>query len=234
VSRRDNLWQRKPYGIIYGNDLTGARTTDVTGKVGTLQGGATISGNTLVCDGVDNYLSIPDSADLSFTNGSSDLPFSIIIWFKTTAPTTRQFLISKRTLSIYEWQFEYRATSGAGLEFVMLNQTASTSLSRYDAGTTLTSGRWYCAAVTYSGSETTAGLKIYQDAVRVDDSGTNIFYAGMDNTTNPVSIGCLPTNVLPLSGAVGTTLIYNRELSIEEITREYNRGAARIALGGTP
>ncbi len=202
-------------------------TRSMVDRTPTLTNGAVVTaGNRyLTLDGANDYLSFPDADDLSFGNGGTDSPFSISMWIKTTAPTTRQFLISKRTLSVYEWQLEYRATAGAGLELVLAASNASAIISRYDAGRTLTSGQWYHVVATYSGGKTHGSIRLYQDGGRVDDtSGAAPSYAGMSNTTNPVSIGCLPTNVLPFAGDIDDVRIYNRELTAAEVAAIYSSG----------
>lgn len=234
-----NVWRQRPAGLVFGTDWTGGRTTDATGKAGTLTNGATISGKTLSTDGVNDHLLVPDSADLSFGNAGTDAPFTVSCWCKLSSysSTAIYTLVSKGEPSKYEWGLYLNsgATPTFGPGMLLYNPAASIALGRKYSTRASSTTAWQLISATYSGSKTAGGIKLYLNGSQVDDSTISAgSYAGMTNGTGKLSIGIELPAASPFPGLIGTTKIYNRELSQAEIQQETNRGLAAIANGGTP
>ena len=234
MSRINDIWLRKPAGLVLGLDFSGERKDSCDGKAGTLTGGATINAGTryLTTSGsYGQYLSIADSADLSFTNGSGqDLPFSISGWVYPTSSMATLYsdLVVKGSGSTYEYLFRISNASASTLALVYSGGSVGIYRGRLVA-TSPAAGQWSHMVFTYSGNEAASGCKIYQNAAQVDT--TDVIagaYAGMSNTSEAVKIG--PA----IPGRTAGVLIYNRALTQPEIAQIYNAGAARIAQGGTP
>jgi hypothetical protein len=94
---------------------------------------------------------------------------------------------------------------------------------------TLNTGQWYHLIATYDGSSSASGVNLYIDGVL---QSTTI---GFDNLTDtiinssvPLRINTLITPSRPLNSETKLVRMWNKELSFEEITKEYNKGFGRL------
>lgn len=234
MSRINDIWQRKPAGLVLGLDFSGERVTSPTGHSGVFVGSATVAAGTRYLSGLGaggSSLNIADDPVLSFTNGSGqDLPFTLMAWYK---PTTLQ---NNYNDLIYKGEYFLRVglPGTAGRVGVAAQNSALTALvGRETSGTVLSAGVWSLVTGTYSGAETNASFKIYVNLTQVDNTNSGYgAFTGMSDTVYAVSIG--GTAYSGANGIIAGVRIYNRVLTAAEIAQIYNAGAARIALGGTP
>ena len=239
-----DVYRHRDAGLVYGTNWSGARTTDATGKTVTLSNGAAITagGKTLSLDGVDDFGTVGDDSSLSFTDGSGqDLPCSIVVWvYANDWLNNGQQAVCKlkdSAPSAYEWFVRASTTAGASGKpmFAVFNSTASASITAVSS-IALPAASWTCIGISYSGSESPAGIKLFINGV--EDTGatkaSSGSYTGMSNTTAPLLIGSRSTGEF-LKGKIGTIKIYSgRVLNPGEFAQEYNRGKAAQANGGTP
>jgi hypothetical protein len=197
----------------------------------TLFGNAAVSGRVLNVDGTGDYVRYPDAEHLSFTNGAGqDLPFSVSYWVNPSSVANAYRAGVAKTAGSsgnYEWAtYVSRNDAGAkGPALVILNPTASAFLVRGKVTNSMAINTWYHLVFTYSGSETHAGMKIYQNAAMVDDfSASTGSYTGMSNTTQPASIGALGDGAQGTIGSIDDVRIYKRELTAAEVGAIYASG----------
>ena len=181
-------------------------------------------------DGNSDYTIAVDSDDFSFTDGTNDLPFSISFWanFQTHSsnPTNASWIITKRDASTNE---EYQVTFfDNSFQFWLFSQggnsayvTASLPFTPITGGTT-----WQHFTVTYNGSQTFSGIKMYIDGVSqtLTDSSVGA-YLGMINGSEPINIGSQGWNPTlgEFDGKLDEFHIWkNRELTQSEVTNIYN------------
>jgi hypothetical protein len=201
-------------------DSSTADDLSPNGNNGTLMGGAQIIppiNRALALDGVDDYIGIPDTDDLSFGDGSNDSPFSISAWVYMDDAT--QFcIVSKYTAATnLEWAFYTSASDKLSFDCDKSDGTASIGR-RYNTAITAYEGQWIHLVATYDGSGSIEGLKIYLNGERVDD--TNVpsgSYVAMSNTTSNVTIGDLGSGGYKLNGRIDEVSIWNRALTQMEI-----------------
>ncbi|MHA1288232.1 MAG: LamG domain-containing protein, partial [Candidatus Thorarchaeota archaeon] len=215
------------------NNSDGIQVRDETGNNnGQLINGADLNvvsffdDNALFLDGVDDHVDIADDDVFSFTDGNgNDLPFSISAWVYPTF-TTQGEIVSKYNTSgnHREWVFS-----------IMSNQSLRTALVKYnDYGTrigvrtatgTIILNKWQHVAMTYDGSESSSGLKLFINGVEfsttTDNSGS---YAGMTNRDAPVSIGVSSISSYPFGGYIEELKIYDRAITLEEVQTLYTQG----------
>jgi len=144
--------------------------------------------NALYFDGADNYISITDTDDFSFGDGSTDQPFSVESWVKFDNINSAGIL-SKRA-GQNEW---HMATSGSGeFSITLADQSASAFLFSESTGVTINTGQWYHLAFTYDGSSTEAGITLYIDGVEPTTSPSSSgSYVAMENTTSNLEFGTI-------------------------------------------
>ena len=188
-------------------------------------------------DGIDQHVIIPDNDLYSFTDESgtptsaNDKPFSVSAWVYSTDKDIGGTIIAKYDSSgnDREWRL---IISSDDLRFTMWNynqdevagyigrQLADITDAEY-------SRQWMHLAGTYDGSNTSDGIKLYRNGVRVDTSDyEEAGYNGMTNRSQAPSIGTIwngSSTSAEWDGQIAEAKIFNRELSQSEIANEYRR-----------
>jgi hypothetical protein len=195
-----------------------------TGKVG--------NAIDFVNDAVLRYINVADNNDFSFTNGTTDVPFTISLWVNLTSfSSTGNWFISKRGLTsgTDEWQFAYAEGRLRFAKFQFNNnsifQNIQSSLNPFLLNT------WYHICYTDSGSGAIGSGKIYINGslnapINTNSGGT---YTRMNNGTNVTRIGMnswfpQETN-FKHRGLIDELAIWkNRELNATEVAELYTKG----------
>lgn len=235
MSRINDIWQRKPAGLVLGLDFSGERLTSPTGHTATAANGAAVSAGTryISLDGVNDYFSVADAPEFSFTSGGGvDLPFSFSAWVYLAAHTAIQYLCIKGPE--YQITLGHSGATNKGLTILLYKSDYSAYIGRRQgANTGIPTGAWFHVAATYSGSKTTSGILLFVGGLNVAGTAlTSGVYPGVSNTAANVDFGWI--GVTQDASRFADIRLYNRALAAEEIAQIYNAGAARIALGGTP
>ena len=173
-------------------------------------------------DGIDDHVQIADSDDFSFGDGATDSPFSVSGWIYMVDATGFSIL-SKDNSGQREWFFEVSSTDQ--LRVVLIDNSAGKWIGRIDdSPITGLQGAYHHVAFTYSGSSTSAGIKLYIDSNRVDDTNVDFLpYTAMENTAEPVSIGGDRFGNFA-DGRIDALKVFNIELTQDNIDTLYNVG----------
>ena len=235
-----------PPAPVYTDDLVASYSFDTDFTDYTGNNNLTVTGNVLAgvtggvvddCadfEGTDDYTVAADSDDFSFTDGATDLPFSVSFWLNVdTVPVSGTWILSKRLAS--STTEEYQITFNSSTFQVLLASQGSTNSYLYATFpyTPTTGGTtWEHFTVTYDGSETFSGIKAYINGVSQTltdlSAGT---YLGMANGTKPINIGSQSWSPLngEFDGKMDEFHVWkNRELTQAEVTDIYT-----TELGGT-
>jgi hypothetical protein len=184
-------------------------------------------------DAVLRYVNIADNNDFSFTNGTTDVPFTISLWVNLTSYSiTGNWFISKRgtTSGSDEWQFVFSGGRVIFNKFQFNNnsifQNIQSSLNPFSLNT------WYHICYTDNGSGAVGSGKIYingslNSPINQNSGGT---YTRMNNGTNITRIGVnswIPASTLKHRGLLDEVAIWkNRELTATEVAELYTKGNA--------
>ena len=179
-----------------------------------------INFNTIV---PEQYVAVADADDLSFTDGTSDIPFSMSFWIRPQNLTDTQFIIWKGgSTSEREYRVSMHST---GLRFQIMNATTS-FLTLTIPSNLFTINKWSHVVWTYDGSATAAGLTAYMMGVEsgsVVETGT---YTGMTNSGQDLGIGTRLDSP-PNNNFVGQCDLFkiyrDRELTSSEASTIFNR-----------
>lgn len=179
---------------------------------GTLTNGPTFDserGGSIVVDGSDDLIHVPDSDDVSFDTFNN---FTISIWCKLAT-------------SQGSWKaiFAY-STSGSNI-FTLQRNSSSSNIRMYRSGNNYESlgnifsniftGAWINLVLTYDSS---SGTVCYVNNSSVGTTGAFT----ITGTSSPtLRILCERTN-LSTEGEIATFAIYNKTLTTSEISRNYN------------
>jgi hypothetical protein len=197
---------------------SGTTWTDLSGNVnnGTLVNGPTFDGGNLgsiVFDGID------DVVNTSFTGIVSDL--TVECWFNGTK-TARNHL----------WNFGFGGTSGhnlscnfndSGYDLWMYWDGGGTNRVRYNIDGSFTDGTNKLITFTHTG--TTNKVFLNGSELTITESG------GTQSFTNVNATGVFNlAAIVPFSGKIFLTTIYNRALTPQEILQNFNATRSRYGV----
>ncbi len=185
------------------------------------------TGQSLKFDGVDDYISIP-YAGLDFERTD---PFSISAWVKFD-DTHAQSIIGRSSLAGTRGTFFYRCKNVSlcnadGLAFALGNSGANAIVVKTPTSSFLPNV-WTHVVVTYDGSSSASGVKIYKNATSLSlTTSLDTLSATIKPAVN-WRIGDDYTNDW-MKGSVDELRIFNRVLSAQDVAQLYKQGQSKIA-----
>jgi PKD repeat protein len=202
---------------------TSAKDSSPNGNAGTLGGGVAWTtagkyGGALSFDGVDDWVTVPDSASLDLTG-----PLTMTAWARpTTLGSWRQVLLKESASGL---AYALYATNDSG------NQpSAYYSIGGADravvAPTALQAGTWTHLAATYDGS----ALRLYVNGTLVQSTPMS---GAVAQSNGPLRIGGNSVWGEWFSGLIDEVRVYDRALSPSEVVTDSESGAVADTLPPT-
>lgn len=180
-------------------------------------------------DGSDGYINFGDNDLYSFGNGSSDSPFSTNSWVNMT--DAADFLVFVKDASgnrEYAQRFylnKFRA--------YLMDKSTGGYIGRFANALNAASyqNQWVNFSMTYNGNGTSAGMKLYLNGTRIDDSDyEGGSYTAMENTGTSLRLGSQENGSYESYGYIAACQIYNRALSAGEVLQNYQAQKERFGL----
>ncbi|MFA5992189.1 MAG: LamG-like jellyroll fold domain-containing protein [Candidatus Pacearchaeota archaeon] len=173
-------------------------------------------GGSLDFDGINDYVSIPNSQSINITGTA----ITVSLWVKWKKIDSFAGLFGKTTSS--SWNDGYGMYSHADdgkIYFWVANYGTNVA---YKGGHAADNS-WHHIAGTYNGSD----VRIFVDGAE----GTKDTYSGsITATTAPLQLGRLVSDAYNFNGSIDELAIWNRSLSQAEILQIYKRGALKLNL----
>lgn len=214
---------------------SGTTVSDLIGSNdGALNNGTTFTsdnGGSFILDGIDDYISVPDSDIFTFGNNVDDSPFSIESWIKPVNGTPYR-IISKFDNTTREWFLSTNDFDGTGTGnpyFVIYSFNSNFIFEYIRTDIPITNNQWHNITATYDGrggSGARNGMKLYVDGEIQSVSGVaSGTYQAMGNKPTNLDIGRLGTGYA--AGSVAVAKLYDKELSASEVLQNYNALSSR-------
>lgn len=205
---------------------SGTSITDLTGNsnTGTLTNGPTFNsgnGGSIVCDGVDDYISVANSSTINPNTGS----FTLIVWGNSDPSNGGDgwdLWVGKRNGGSNGYYLGVNNPSG--VKFMLGNDAGS----RTDTGfLTYTFNTWamFTCILDRSSNTQTIIKNNFDEITSTTPAGGNYY-----NTTNLSIGGDIGINAYYVNGKIGLTLIYNRALQRHEVAQIYNATKTRFGV----
>lgn len=201
----------KSYDII-SNDYN-AINTDTTQQPKLVSG--------FLFDGTNDRLIISDNSLFTFSDGSNDLPFSVVCWVNRTTGSGGIPLAKATAINNGEWYaglFFFRTVDSNSGGYRGLN---ATGISTQPPSPNV----WYQYVYTYNGNASSTGMNIYRNNININSeyidssSGT---YTRMRDTTTQIFIGSRGTGTY-FNGTISDIRVFrNKVLSTNEISSIYD------------
>jgi len=173
-------------------------------------------------NGTTQYI---DCRDFSWTVDDS---FSIGVTFKINSSKTYHGLIGKPS-PLWEW---FLGVWNGNMLYVYYNPSGQiTSAHNYGLSTQI--GRWYNVCVTYNGVDKISKMYINGSLVSTTGIPADPAAAGDPTFINRNANMCLGNTYWGdnyLSGSISSAVIYNKELSSNEVLQNYNAHKSRFGL----
>jgi hypothetical protein len=189
------------------NDLT------INNNNGSLINGPTFSNNSIVFDGTNDYITVPEIGQLT--------RFSIESWFRPTSyPYNSAAIIASvypGTNATVNFKIGYEGST------ILYGGTYVGSQWYYTPPVSTTLNTWQQIIFTYDGS----GLAIYSNGV---SGGSNAFSGTPNSGGAGIRIARRWDLEEYISGNIAATRVYNRALSAQEVLQNYNAQKSRFGL----
>ena len=199
-----------------GNNYTGMALGNPTWISGKLN-------SALQFNGLNQYV---DFGNLT-ANFERTQAFSVELWFKTSATSSGQIIISKiqPTGSFTGWEIFYDGTATNNIYFDEINSvTPSNMLRVYCTPAVVADNNWHHLVVTYDGSSSPSGVKFYFDGV-LKTTGTGInTLTGSILTSTSLQLDGRNSGATGLVGSLDEVVIYSGVLTATKVTARYNSG----------
>ena len=188
-------------------------------------------------DTTNRYFDIADKNDFSFTNGTTDVPFTISLWVNCSGlGAIGNWFINKRggTSGTDEWQFIFYGNRVEFAKFQFNNNAIAQQIATPTG--VLPLNTWTHFTYTDNGSGAVGSGKMYRNGVLNTNINQNVggTYTRMNNSNSIVKVGINAwspsTHRLKHRGLIDELAIWkNRELTATEVLELYTKGNA-----GTP
>ena len=181
-------------------------------------------GSVVDYDGNSDLINFGDC--FTFGDGSSDKPFSIVSLIYPRDATNFGILTKAISLSAGDSEWYFEISDNDKLRVSMCDSRIDQRIGRvYNTALTSLENTWIHVGMSYDGSGSSVGLRIYKDGIRVDDIN-NIAgsYVAMENTTTPVLSGSFLRDYSGgrwANGLIDHIYVYNRVLSASEFALLY-------------
>lgn len=188
-------------------------------------GSGTVAGVTTYVTGKYNQaFSFNNSTSIIYGNNENfenNSPFTITVWIKTSETNHREVIMSKEG-SLNAQGYDLRINTNNKLLFTLIN-TASTNELAVAGSVSLTDGNWHYVVVTYDGSKSPSGVKLYEDNV-LDPSMSTPFntLTGSILNTNNFELGSFQDGSSPFNGLIDNAKIYPYSLSSSQINSDFS------------
>lgn len=177
--------------------------------------GATWDGKSWIMDGTDDHIIVAHHASFNFTK---DTPFTLISWVKSSTDAAQALIAKHDGVSGYFTMLDNGTAAG---ELRLLFSLQKTGTKFVSGDTDLIDGLYHLCSATYDGSNTIGGLKLQVDGI-AESLTTSDGSLGDITIANDMWLGERGDNILDLTGSMGEQWVYNKVLSVGEVTHIYN------------
>lgn len=185
-------------------------------------------------DGTNDHVLIPDQDVFSFTDGSTDKPFSISVWvFVGDVSADDGPFVAKANFDTGANEYIFKHANGK-LQMFIYDQDGSASghyIRNLGNAATLSDTTWHHVVATYDGSKSQNGITLYTDASVSAGTKTTLGpYGRMRDTATPLTIGAtedLANANRVFEDRIADVVIFDKELSAAEVTEVYNSGRVK-------
>ncbi len=172
-----------------------------------------VNSQSILLDGVDDYVSVPNSTSLNITTA-----MSVSFWFKTTS-STAMYPLTQGSGSQIKYYVQFYAPINR-IRILIFDGSAVTIA--LDNTQVFDDGQWHNLTFTTDALTTTDGVKVYFDGNLLTNKGT-LNNNGIRTASSGLFIGQIP-NTARFNGLIDEVSLFNTQLSQSDVTSIYGSG----------
>ena len=180
--------------------------------------GTGFQGSSLMWDGSDSKIDIPNYWNLNFER---DEPFSMACRVYSNETTTQKRIYNIRSVDANTRGYQYRlsnVTNGAAAFFSLTSINTTNDIVVTTATGTIASNTWYDIIFTYHGNSNASGINIYINAIDMPLTTVRNSLTGTIKGTTLPAIGNAGTaNSIPFNGKMEYIYVWKRKLNFNEV-----------------
>lgn len=203
-----------------GHNLTNNGATEVTTGLPFTQSTEAVS-----LDGSDDYLTTPDTADLSVSNTHQ---LTIEFWVKVSSLNNNNVVISKNTASNYEYKLTVGKADGS-IEYNVFSLDGNNRYTGTSVTNVISAGTWYHIAfvIDDSGTYAATNAKVYVNGTEIS-YGTQLGNSAhvLGDGSAPLEIGRYSPGSNYFNGEVDDVRIWNTARTSTQINDNMNKELA--------
>ena len=179
-------------------------------------------------DGTNDLITISNESNFDFDRTDS---FSISCWFKCDDVSANNHIVNKlNSTGDYTGYNLFINNSDSKLWFYLRHNYSSPNQIIIKSDNALVNNVWYNLVVTYDGSSTAAGCKMYIDNVNVSNTESDTLSSSILNN-EPLRIGGRsPSTSNFANGSISNVSIWNTNLSASQVSEIYSEGIPQNLL----
>jgi hypothetical protein len=168
-------------------------------------------------DGVNEYVNCTNNSAFDLDNTNS---FSVYAWINVTSydPSATEHIVSKYSNPPAKGYF--LAVQANKIVFSLQNNGGTNGII-VETVNTFNTGQWYNVVITYDGSSSGSGVKIYVDSINEPTNVTADTLTGSILTSETLKIGGTVTPARYFNGKISSVRMWNTELSASEVLLEF-------------
>lgn len=180
-----------------------------------------VVGNCLSFDGSDDFVQASNEGNFDFTKDSA---LSASFWMKAVGQSNKAIIAKNTELNGNADGWSIWLQSDPYINFEMTATVTTDQLRKRYSDSRISDGSWHFYTWTYDGSSSASGLKLFVDGTEVVASTVADTLTSSILNNNLVTIGAISGGTNNLNGRLDEVRIWNRVLTPEEISKEYQRG----------
>lgn len=222
-----------PYPTITdasGNGRSGTMVNMESGDFTTTVPGGTFTNHSVLFDGVNEYVNHGNVLSFERTDA-----FSFSGWINPANVSSAYYMLAKFVDSGYGGPRGYTLYISSGYIWPgWYGGSYSNALEVRTSSSVLSAGVWQHVVVTYAGTSSPAGVKIYRNGVSQSLTTTTNGLTATIQHSYPFTLAAYYRNPMSFTfpGYIDEVAAYNKALSQAEVTWLYNGGSPNDLLGG--
>ena len=176
------------------------------------------------------YVTIADTANLSFGDGSTDSALTFSSWVKMRDDANFTIISKYDSPTSSNREYIFSTGTNGDLYLECSDQSSSGYLIVYSGNNAVSLNVWHHLVATYTGGGEYGDITLYLDGSVLSTSGASENYTAMENLGKAVEIGAQTPHSSRISdGSIDNTGIWNTALSAGDIAALYEaRGTADL------
>jgi hypothetical protein len=178
----------------------------------------------IMLDGTNDFVDMGNQTALSFERTDS---FTLAAWIRSSVAGNGSIIAKQAVTATFQGYNFYKQSNLLGFGLAN-NVGTSNNISVTTPTTAVNDGQWHYAVVTYDGSSSASGVKMYIDGVSLPITVATNGLSATVITTSTFRIGQRGNNDFAFNGIIDAAAVYSRVLPQHEILSNYNAGSLEI------